>query len=68
MILAADCSEDDVKVVFVDKSMPNGSKTVSYTHLDVYKRQLNAHGKGDVADSFKVIAEFLVYKRCVCID
>lgn len=26
MILAADCSEDDVKVVFVDKSMPNGSK------------------------------------------
>ena len=26
MILAADCSEDDVIVVFVDKSMPNGSK------------------------------------------
>ena len=26
MILAADCSEDDVKVVFVDKSLPNGSK------------------------------------------
>lgn len=26
MILAADCSEDDVKVVFVDKSMPNGSR------------------------------------------
>ena len=24
--LAADCSEDDVKVVFVDKSMPDGSK------------------------------------------
>ena len=26
MILAADCSEVDVKVVFVDKSMSNGSK------------------------------------------
>ena len=26
MILAADCSEDDVKVVFVDDSMPNGAK------------------------------------------
>ena len=26
MILAADCSEDDVKVVFVDPSMPNGAK------------------------------------------
>lgn len=25
MILAADCSEDDVKVVFVDPSMPNGA-------------------------------------------
>ncbi len=26
MILAADCSEDDVKVVFVDPSMPNGAR------------------------------------------
>lgn len=26
MILAADCSEDDVKVVFVDASMPNGAR------------------------------------------
>lgn len=26
MILAADCSEDDVKVIFVDSSIPNGSK------------------------------------------
>lgn len=26
MILACDCSEDDVKVVFVDESMPNGAK------------------------------------------
>lgn len=26
MILAADCSEDDVKVVFVDPSMPNGGR------------------------------------------
>ena len=26
MILAADCSEDDVKVVFVDSSMPNGAR------------------------------------------
>ena len=26
MILAADCGEDDVKVLFLDKSMPNGSK------------------------------------------
>lgn len=26
MILAADCSEDDVKVMFVDKSIPNGAR------------------------------------------
>lgn len=26
MILAADCSEDDVKVMFVDPSMPNGAR------------------------------------------
>lgn len=26
MILAADCTEDDVKVVFVDSGMPNGSR------------------------------------------
>ncbi len=26
MILAADCSEDDVQVVFVDSSMPNGAR------------------------------------------
>lgn len=26
MLLAADCSEDDVKVVFVDDSMPNGAR------------------------------------------
>lgn len=26
MILAADCSEDDVKVLFVDKSIPNGAR------------------------------------------
>ncbi len=26
MILAADCSEDDVKVIFVNSSIPNGSK------------------------------------------
>ena len=26
MILAADCAEDDVKVVFLDESMPNGAK------------------------------------------
>ncbi len=26
MILAADCSEDDVKVLFLDSSIPNGSK------------------------------------------
>ena len=26
MILAADCSEDDVKVVFLDPSMPNGAR------------------------------------------
>ena len=26
MILAADCSQDDVKVIFIDPSIPNGSK------------------------------------------
>ena len=26
MILAADCAEDDVKVLFADSSMPNGAK------------------------------------------
>ena len=26
MILAADCSEDDVKVLFVDSAMPNGAR------------------------------------------
>ena len=26
MILAADCAEDDVKVLFVDPSVPNGAK------------------------------------------